>query len=658
LPPAARKSEGGLSAAGQKVALSNIPQRNPFFTGREQVLAQLQEALARKGRAVLSGLGGVGKTQTVVEYAHRHSQEYTHAFWATADSRKAVGSGYATIVRLLGLREGGMPDQTLAVEAMQRWLSTHQNWLLVLDNADDLAMTREFIPPGNNGHVILTTRERATGAIGLRLDIEEMGTDEGALFLLRRAKYVVEDAPLDASESIDRAKAKEIALELGGLPLALDQAGAYIEETACGLSAYLDLYRKHAPDLLRFRGTPGTGHPDSVASTWALSFEKIEKANPAAAELLKFCAFLHPDAIPEEVLREGSPELGPVLGVVASDDLALNRAISEILKYSLLRRDPNSRTLEIHRLVQAVLRQGMDEVTLRLWAERAVQAVNRVFPDVEFSTWALCERLLAQAHACAALIDQWRLEFPEAARLLNQAGRYLFKRGHHTDTERFYKQSLAIREKTLGAEHPDVAWSLHNLAGLYRKQRQYNKAEPLYERARAIWEKVDSELPEVARNLNSLAALYRDTGQYQKAESLLERALAIWEKRRGPEQAEVARGLHSLGSLYRTQRQYSRAEPLYKRALAILEKCRDPGHPDVAQTHYRLAQLYDAQGQCAKADSSYQRALAIWEKALGPEHPDVAACLENYALLLRKMDRPQQAEPLETRARAFRGKNA
>ena len=638
------------------MALSNLPERNPFFTGRESELAQLREALAAQARAVLSGLGGVGKTQTALEYAYRHLEEYDYAFWASAASREALLAGYVAIAGLLKLPEADEQDQMLAVAAVQRWFASHGRWLLILDNADDLGIAREFLPPAKGGHALLTSRAEATGTLARVVKIQEMAIQEGALFLLRRARCIAENASLEVAAPADQEKAGEIVLQLGGLPLAVDQAGAYIDETACGPAGYLERYRKHAPELLRLRGALSPDHPDPVASTWALSFKNIEKANPAAAELLRFCAFLHPDAIPEEVFVQGAPGLGSVLRAVGTDELALDCAISEILKYSLLRRDPNARTLKIHRLVQAVLKQAMDDTMQRLWAERVVRAVNRAFPDAEFSTWALCERLLAQAHACAVLIDLWGLEFPEAARLLNQAGRYLFKRGHYTDTERFYKQSLAIREKTLGAEHLDVAWSLHNLAGLYRKQSQYNRAEPLYEQALAIWEKIDSEHPEVARNLNSLAALYRDTGQYLKAESQLERALRIWEKTRGPEQAEIAWVLHSFGSLYRIQDKYEKAEPFYQQALAILEKCREPGHPDVAQTHCRLAQLYDDQGQYAKAEPGYKRALEIYEKALGPEHPEVATCAEYYASLLRKMNRPAEAEPLELRARAIRVK--
>ena len=142
--------------------------------------------------------------------------------------------------------------------------------------------------------MILTTRAQAVGAVARLVEIHEMGAEEGALFLLRRANYVTENAALDSASEADQATAIEIATQLDGLPLALDQAAAYIEETACGLMGYLSLYRTDGPELLQLRGMLASDHPDPVATTWALSFEKIEKANPAAAELLRFCAFLIP----------------------------------------------------------------------------------------------------------------------------------------------------------------------------------------------------------------------------------------------------------------------------------------------------------------------------------------------------------------------------
>jgi tetratricopeptide (TPR) repeat protein len=686
-------------AAGHKLALSNLPERNPFFTGRAQVLTQLQEALAAQGRAALSGLGGVGKTQTVVEYAHRHLEEYAHAFWVTAASREALVSGYVTVAGLLKLSEADAQDQTVAVEAVKRWLSSQQGWLLLLDNADDLGMARSFIPPGRNGHVVLTTRAGAMGAVARRIDIQEMGTEEGALFLLRRAKYIAGSAPFEVATPADHSEAKAIAAQVDGLPLALDQAGAYIEETGCGLAGYLNVYRSHALELLRHRGALTSDHPDPVAATWALSFEIIEHANPAAAELLRFCAFLYSDAIPEEVFREGATKLGPILAPVASNVLAWNDALAEVLKFSLLRRDPTAGMLEIHRLVQAVLKQAMEPDAQRLWAERVVRAVNRAFPHVEFSNWPLCDRLLAQADACVDLINQWGFEFVEAARLLNQAGYYLNERGRYADAEHLYQRALAIREKVLGPEHPDVATSLNNLAMLYKNQGRYAKAEPLYQRALAIREKaLGPEHPDVAASLRGLALLYRDQGQYAKAEPLYERALKIWKEALGPEHPDVALGLNGLAGLYKDLGQYAKAEPLYHRALAIREKALGPEHPFLAITLNGLAGLYVRQGQYAKAEALYERALAIheralgpehsfvatsltglawlymhqgryenarslyeqglriWEKAWGPEHPWVASCLNGLAGLYRDQGRYAEAEPLYARAIAIQEK--
>jgi len=528
-----------------------------------------------------------------VEYAHRHLEEYDHVLWVAAQSREALDSGYSTIAGILKVPLADAKDQTLAVNGVKHWLSSHERWLLILDNADDRAVTREFIPPGKNGHVLLTTRATAVGTIAQGIGIQEMGTEEGALLLLRRAKRVQKDALLEAATEADQRTAKEIATQLDGLPLALDQAAAYIEETSCGLSGYLDLYRKHAPELLRRRGVLTSDHLEPVATTWVLSFEKIEKTDPIADELLRFCAFLYPDGIPEEMFTKGALELGPLLGSAASNALIWNDAISEILKYSLLRRDPNTHTIEIHRLVQAVLKQGMDEAIQRLWSERAVRAVKCAFPKVEFSTWDECERLLPQAQACAELINQWSFEFSDAAQLLNQAGLYLSKRGRYTDIEPLYKRALAIWEKALGPEHPKVATSLNNLVELYRAQGQYAEAEPLSKRALAIREKaLEAEHPDVATSLNNLALLYRAQGRYTEAEPLASRALAIRKKVRGQEHPDVAASLNNLALLYRAQGRYAEAEPLSKRALAIREKVLGPEHPFVANGLNTLAQLY------------------------------------------------------------------
>ena len=207
-----------------------------------------------------------------------------------------------------------------------------------------------------------------------------------------------------------------------------------------------------------------------------LSPSSDSTGQPAAVELLRLCAFLHPDAIPEEIITEGAPDLGPVLQSIASDPFNLNEAIGALLSFSFVHRDPAAKTLSIHRLVQAVLKDGdgMDESTQRMWAERTVRAVNRTFPNVEFTTWPCCQRYLPHAQVCAAYIEQWNMAFPEAARLLNQAGTYLRERAQYKQAEPLLTQALTIQENIVGPKHPDVAITLNNLAGLYQDQGKYS----------------------------------------------------------------------------------------------------------------------------------------------------------------------------------------
>ncbi|GJL67731.1 MAG: hypothetical protein NPIRA06_03660 [Nitrospirales bacterium] len=359
----------------------------------------------------------------------------------------------------------------------------------------------------------------------------------------------------------------------------------------------LELYRTHGVELLKERGLFAPGHPDPVATTWVLSFQKIEQANPAAAELLRFCAFLHPDSIPEELITEGASELGPVLGPVAGNALFFNRAIGEILKFSLIHRDMPTQTLEIHRLVQAIILESLNDEARKQWIERFIRTMNRLLPDVKFETWAKCARLLLQAQHCAALILARNLHLQEGARVLNQTAFYFYERARYAQAEPLYQRALAIREEALGPTHPDVATSLNNLGELNRSQGKSAKAEPLYQRA-----------------------------------------LAIREEALGPTHFQVALSLNNLAALYNNQGQDPDAEPLYQRALAIREEVWALTHPDVAQSLNNLGMLYINQRQYAEAKPLLQRALDICEEILGPEHPNTQTVRGNYEGLLKKME--------------------
>jgi tetratricopeptide (TPR) repeat protein len=218
----------------------------------------------------------------------------------------------------------------------------------------------------------------------------------------------------------------------------------------------------------------------------------------------------------------------------------LNEALAALLKYSLLRRDVATHTLIIHRLVQAVILDELDEKTQRRWAERVVRAVRQVFPFDEPAPWPQSQRYLAHALACEALIKRWDLTLDEATAVLSNVGWYLRNRGQYQAAEPLLRDALVIGEKQYGVDHPDTSFLLGNLAILYQNQGKLEEAEPLYQRALAIDEKVyGQDHLEVATDLSSLANLYRDQGRYEEAEPLYQRALAIREKMLGPERPDT-----------------------------------------------------------------------------------------------------------------------
>jgi predicted ATPase len=233
--------------------------RNPFFTGREDVLNQLHEHLMLAKTAALTqppaitGLGGIGKTQIAIEYAYRHRAEYKHVLWVNASEPLTLTEGFVQIARALQLPIKEEQDQNIVIEAVKQWLLNSDGWLLILDNADDLPFAYTFLPTTGTGHVLLTTREHKTGRIARGFEVKPMEKEEGVLFLLRRSKVLDSPvAPLTQTKETDQQVAADIVKELDGLPLALDQAGAYIEEMECDLSTYLHRYRQnqHQFDLL------------------------------------------------------------------------------------------------------------------------------------------------------------------------------------------------------------------------------------------------------------------------------------------------------------------------------------------------------------------------------------------------------------------------
>ncbi|MFL5652760.1 MAG: tetratricopeptide repeat protein, partial [Ktedonobacteraceae bacterium] len=516
--------------------------RNPFFTGREHALEHLHAQLQQKTTAAIgqtqsiSGLGGIGKTQLAVEYAYRYLEEYQCVLWAHAQSVETLNSSFTEIARLLKLPEKDEQEQAITMQAVTHWLQRQQGWLLILDNADSPALLPDFLPPTVGGHLLITTRAADVSAhiTGLAhpLMVQTFSDEQGALFLLHRSGLLALDATFDQTETQVQHLALSIAHELGGLPLALDQAGAYLSATGSSLASYQQIYQQRYAQLLNERRS--TEHPEPVATTWNLSFEQIERQNPAAADLLRMLAFLAPEAIPEAILTKGAEGLGPALAPVVVDAYLLNEAIEGLRRYSLIDRDPSTQTLTVHRLLQTVLRDTLSKEAQQQWMHCAIAAVEAAYPGSDVAHWAAYERLLPHALVCAIWIEHLPTVKPVAVRLLEQAGYYLYARGRYREAEPLYERALAIYEQHLGWRHHRTAGSLNHLAALYQYQGKYEEAEPLLQRALAIYEQqLGAYHLKTAQSLNQLAALYSNQGKYEEAEPLLQRALAIYEQQLG-----------------------------------------------------------------------------------------------------------------------------
>jgi tetratricopeptide (TPR) repeat protein/transcriptional regulator with XRE-family HTH domain len=637
--------------------------RNPHFTGREDLLAQLAQQLAPQKsesgnmclvaltqRQAIKGLGGIGKTQIAVEYAYRAQEQghYTHLFWINAANEEAIIASFLTLADLLpafAAREE--KNQRKLIAAVHHWLQVCRDpWLLIVDNVDDPTLVQPYLPQQGLGSILLTTRATAIGWLATPLEVEQMGLMEGTQFLLHRAQR-----PSATDEESNEASNVVIALD--GFPLALDQAGAYIEETGCSFGDYLQLYERHRSKMMARRGKQATNYPDSVATTWSLSFQQIEQAHPAAAELLHLCAYLSPDHIPEELFVQGAAHWPIRLQQAVTDSFTFNELLEALLAFSLVKRLAHERLLSLHRLVQAVQMDRMGPKEQRQWAQQVVYAVNALFPAdaKEPDTWPLCLRYLEQVQVCDRLIQQYDLQLPEAADLLDRAGTYLREHASYNLAESLFKRGLVIAEQQLGPQHLQVASLLNNLGSLYREQGKYTQAEPLHQRAVDIREQaLGPHHPLLASPLNNLGILYWWQGKYEQAESLLQRALHIREQALGPYHSQVALLLNNLGILYDEQGKHEQAEPLLQRALSIWEQSLGPHHPQLALSLENLGILYYEQGKYEQAESFYQRALHIREQALGPHHPQVASTLNNLGILYEEQGKHEQAEPLLQRA--------
>jgi len=660
--------------------IHNLPYTSigDLLKGRDNAMKQLDSRLSHKKTKVAAitqpqavfGLGGVGKSRLAVEYAWftLQNQKYNAILFVIADSPASIDTNLAALAApdMLNLPEFNQPNQSITVNAVLRCLASRNDWLLIFDNVDTPEARKylnQILPHLSSGRIIITSRSSNWPPSIADLSIDKLSTPDAADYLLQTTQNK------RTPSNDDNRLAVRLAEHLDGLPIALEQAAAYISQRHISLQTYLNELESSRKEILSWHKPELTNYPTPVLAVWQSSEKQLSA--PARA-ILRLSSLLSPEPIPvalfesasekisqavsllsfprkRESSRAGLPVLSEVEGTPPKSKLDIRGLLSELSDYSLIKLTESSFT--IHRLVQDSIRLSVPKKSLKPLTKIVLDIVDNFAPtdSDDVRSWPILDVLRPHAELIAETADKEKITDP-TARLMNVLGTYLHSKGLYSKAEKWMRRALEIVEKSFGKVHPNVATALNNLAQLLQDTNRLTEAEPLMRRALQIDEKsFGKNHPKVATDLNNLAQLLQATNRLKEAEPLMRRVIEIFEKSLGLDHPDVATALNNLAALLQDTNRFKEAEPLIRRALDIDEKSFGKDHPKVATALNNLAQLLQATNRLKEAEPLMRRALEIDEKSFGRDHPDVARDLNNLAEFLRETGRYKEAEPFYRR---------
>ncbi len=603
--------------------------RNPFFTGRTTELQQLADRLSQDSIAAIVGLGGLGKTQIVVEYVHTHKSDYRHVFWIAANPDADLTLGFLQIANRLELRELRTEKAEEVVEAVKRWLDQNANWLLIFDSADDPSLLRSRMPTRSRGHVIVTSRSPSTDYLGIANPIRPMDLteDESIDFFEKRTHRRGIAGP-------ERNAAAELAKELGYLPLALEQAGAYIYARQSSFQDYLTSFRRRRLELLAQSEPTAADYSYSVATTWSLSFDRVEQASPASADLLRLSAFLSPDGIPNELLIAGRRCLGAnieqALEGVEDDPVLLGELFEPLSRYSLITRDGETETYSVHRLVQEVVVAEMRQADQVSCLKQLAEAFAQILPSNPTSTesWGDWEKLLAHLQRVLTFREELELASLDDAVLHLQAAAYLNVRQREREAEALVRRAVFLSARV--SDQTPHGWALACVALAQTLSRLANlqEAEQLAREVLAIGRDGNISFRCISFAKTALAIIARYQGDFVSAVKLNQEALLTLEQ--DPDASFHDR----LGAIVNTAKAHMRCGQI-EQASTLLEQIRErswesPEDLDLSVTIALLqADIKLHRKESDQAKVFIDKAFEMVRATSGEDDLDMAWCLDH-----------------------------